>query len=143
MVSSQIKLGGTGAAPPGTTYRNGGSLLGLIARVWPQEMRTSRRFTRAMRVARSRTPAKLYWCKTLLERLPQHLYDMAEELRELIQKAHAMVRQRHLARHRHMAATDQSHVREGVVRGLGNQVIIFPRTTEQRLAAGWMAGGNC
>ena len=77
--------------------------------------------SRAAKVANTlklRTPAKLYIYETLLERLPQHLQDMPAELRELIQKEHAIVGQRHLAWHRHLAATDQPHVGEGVVRGL-------------------------
>ena len=52
------------------------------------------------------TPAKLYVYETLLEQLPQYLQDMAAALGEFIQKEHAMVGQRHLARHGHMAATD-------------------------------------
>ena len=40
---------------------------------------------------------------------------MAAELRDIIQKAHVMVGQRHLAGHRHVAATDQPRIRDGVV----------------------------
>jgi hypothetical protein len=39
---------------------------------------------------------------------------MAAELGELIQKKHAMVGQRHLAWHRHMAPADQPRIRDGV-----------------------------
>ena len=40
---------------------------------------------------------------------------MAAELRQFIQEEHAVVRQRHLARHRHVAAADQSRIRDGMV----------------------------
>jgi hypothetical protein len=58
------------------------------------------------------TPARLYIYDTLLQRLPQHLEDMAAELRQLIQKEPTMVGQRHLTRHRHMAAPDQPRIRD-------------------------------
>jgi hypothetical protein len=66
-------------------------------------------------VLRSRTPARLYVYDTLLERLPQDLQDMAAALGPFIQEAHAMVGQRHLARHRDVAAADQPRIREGLV----------------------------
>ena len=40
---------------------------------------------------------------TFLQRLPQHLQDMAAELGQFIQEQHAVVGQRHLARHGHVA----------------------------------------
>ena len=72
------------------------------------------RRAKSAKVLRSRTPAKLYSYETLLERLPQDLQDMAAELGQFIQEEHAVVRQRDLARHRHVAATDQPHIRDGV-----------------------------
>jgi hypothetical protein len=51
---------------------------------------------------------------TILQQLAQHLQDMAAELRELIQEAHAVVGQRHVARHRHVASADQPRIRDGV-----------------------------
>ena len=63
------------------------------------------------------TPARLYSCAAVLERLPQDLQDMAAELGQFIQEEHAIVGQRHVARHRHVAAADQPHIRDGVVRG--------------------------
>jgi hypothetical protein len=51
--------------------------------------------SRAVKVAktlRSRTPAKLYSCKTLLERLAQDLQAMAADLRPFIQEEDAVVR---------------------------------------------------
>ena len=56
---------------------------------------------------RSRTPAKLYSCETILQRLAHNLEHMTAKLGQFIQKAHAMVSQRHVARHRHVAPTDQ------------------------------------
>ena len=54
-------------------------------------------------MARSGTPARLYVYDTLLERLAQDLEDMAAEHGQFIQEQHAMVSQRHVARHRHVA----------------------------------------
>jgi len=76
--------------------------------------------SRAAKVAktlRSRTPAKLYVYETLLERLAQDLEDLAAALGPCIQEAHAMVGQRHVARHRHVAPADQPRIRDGVVGG--------------------------
>ena len=42
---------------------------------------------------------------------------MAAALGPCIQEAHAVVGQRHLAGHRHVAATDQPRIREGLVGG--------------------------
>jgi hypothetical protein len=60
---------------------------------------------------------KLYVYETLLQRLAPDLQDMAAALGPFIQEAHAMVGQRPLARHRHVAAADQSCIREGLVGG--------------------------
>jgi hypothetical protein len=42
---------------------------------------------------------------------------MTPALGQFVQEAHAMVRQRHLARHRHLAPTDQPHIRNGLMQG--------------------------
>jgi hypothetical protein len=63
------------------------------------------------------TPAKLYVYETIIERLAQDLEDMAAALGEFIQEAHAVVGQRHFARHRHVAAADQPHIGDGVMGG--------------------------
>jgi hypothetical protein len=42
---------------------------------------------------------------------------MAPELRPFIQEAHAVVRQRHLARHGQVPAADQPHIRDGMMWG--------------------------
>jgi hypothetical protein len=64
---------------------------------------------------RSRTPAKLYVYEVILKRLAQDLQDMAAALGPCIQEEHAMVGQRHVARHRHMAPADQPRIRDGIV----------------------------
>jgi hypothetical protein len=56
-------------------------------------------------------------CDTLLKGLTQHFAHMAAELGPCIQAEHAMVGQRHFARHRHVAATNQPHIRDGVMGG--------------------------
>jgi hypothetical protein len=65
----------------------------------------------------SRTCGRLYVENTLLEWLAQDLKDMAAELGPFIQEEHAMVGQRHVTRHRHVAPADQPRIRDGVVRG--------------------------
>jgi hypothetical protein len=75
------------------------------------------RAAKAAKELRSRTSAKLYSCKTLLERLPQDLQDLAAALGPFIQNEHAMMGQRPLARHRHVPPTDQPRLREGLVTG--------------------------
>jgi hypothetical protein len=57
----------------------------------------------------------LYVENTLLERLAQNLKDMAAKLGQFIQEAHAMVGQRHVTRHRHVAPADPPRSRERVV----------------------------
>jgi hypothetical protein len=54
-------------------------------------------------------------CDTLLKRLAQDLEDMAAARRPCIQEAHAVVGRRHLARHGHVAPTDQPRIRDGVM----------------------------
>jgi hypothetical protein len=77
-------------------------------------------FTCATSVAnatRSATCGRLYSEDSLLQRLAQDFQNAAPELGQLIQEAHAMVRQRHLTRHGDLAAADQPHRRGGVRRG--------------------------
>src|SRR5262245_587754 len=64
-----------------------------------------------------RMPAKLYIYETLIERLAQDREDMAAALGPFIQEEHAIVRQRHLNRHRHGAPTDQTRIRDRMVGG--------------------------
>jgi hypothetical protein len=63
------------------------------------------------------TPAKLYSCETLLQRLAQDLKDMAAELWQFVQEEDAVVGQRHFTGHRHVAPADQSGVGDRVMRG--------------------------
>jgi hypothetical protein len=51
-----------------------------------------------------------YVCETLLKGLAQDLEDMAAELGPFIQEEHAIVGQRHVARHRHVAPADQPDI---------------------------------
>jgi hypothetical protein len=72
--------------------------------------------TRAMPSDRTTSAATPMMCgrlsryDALLERLAQDFEDMAAELGQFIQEAHAMVGQRHVARHRHVAPTAQPHI---------------------------------
>jgi hypothetical protein len=74
------------------------------------------RVAKAAKALRSRTPARLYLYDSIIERLPQDLEDMAAALGQFIQAEHAVVGQRHLTRHRHVAPADQPRVRDGLVR---------------------------
>jgi hypothetical protein len=72
---------------------------------------------RAACAARSRTPARLYLYDPILERLAQDFQDVACALGPCIQKEHAVIRQRHFAGHRHLAAADQAGIRDRVMGG--------------------------
>ena len=58
---------------------------------------------------------RLYSCDTLLEGLAQDLQDMAAELGPCIQEQHAIVGQRHVARHWHVAPADLPRLRDGMM----------------------------
>jgi hypothetical protein len=72
--------------------------------------------TRAMPSDRTTSAATPMMCgrlsryDALLERLGQDIEDMAAELGQFIQEAHAMMGQRHVAGHRHVAPTAQPHI---------------------------------
>jgi hypothetical protein len=70
---------------------------------------------RATSVTKSARLARLYSYDTLLERLAQDLRHVAFELGQFIQEAHAVVRQRHVARHQHLAVADQADIPDGVM----------------------------
>jgi hypothetical protein len=70
---------------------------------------------KAAKALRFMTPARLSVYDTLLERLAQDLEDMAAELGPFIHEKHAMVRSRHVARHRHVAPADQPRIRDGMM----------------------------
>ena len=51
----------------------------------------------------------------VLERLPEHVKDMAVEFRELIQKQDTVMGKTYLARSGCCSAADESRIRDGVV----------------------------
>jgi hypothetical protein len=71
----------------------------------------------ATKMLRFSTPARLYLCDTLLERLAQHFEHMAAELEEFIEVENTVARQRPLSPQRHLASSDQPHLRDCWVRG--------------------------
>jgi hypothetical protein len=70
------------------------------------------RAAHAAKAMSSATYARLSACDGLLEGLAQHPQDVAAEVREFIQQEHLMVRPRPFARPRHLAPTDQPHIRD-------------------------------
>ena len=60
----------------------------------------------------SRTLTRWSCGDPIIERLPQGLEHTRFALRELIEEEDAMVGQRHLARHWHMAVADQPRIRQ-------------------------------
>jgi hypothetical protein len=78
----------------------------------------------------------------LLQRLAQDLQHMAPELRQFIQKEHAVVRRRRFAWHRHVVAADQPRIRDGMVgratragRDQRRTVPVRPATRGKRVVA--------
>jgi hypothetical protein len=69
------------------------------------------------------TRGRLYVYDALLERLAEHLEDMTPELAEFVQEEHAMVYQRHLARHRDLTAADPPHIGDGVMGARNGRVV--------------------
>jgi len=61
--------------------------------------------------------AKLSSYAAIFQLLPQAFQHITAELRPCIQEDHALVRPRHLARHRHVPPADQPRIRDGVMRG--------------------------
>jgi hypothetical protein len=53
----------------------------------------------------------------MIKGLAQHFQYVAAKLWQFIQEEHAVVRQRHLARPRHLPSPDQPHIGDGVRRG--------------------------
>jgi hypothetical protein len=86
-------------------------------RTLPECLMTITRRANSAKVMRSRTPAKLYVYEAILRRLTQHFQDVAAELWQFIQQENPLVRQRHVARQRHLATPDQPHIGDRVVRG--------------------------
>ena len=96
------------------------------------------RAANAPKALRSRTCGRLYSCDTLLERLAQDFQHVAPALREFIQNEHPVVRQRHLAGQRHLAATDQPHIGDGVVGARNGRVVTKAVRSPVRPATRWM-----
>ena len=65
----------------------------------------------AASTARSRTYGRLYVCNAILTGLTKDLEDMAAALGEFIQATYAVVRQRPLARQRHLPHRSAPHRR--------------------------------
>jgi hypothetical protein len=70
---------------------------------WPARLAASSLRAKFKKSLELRTLWRLYSYDTLLEGLAQHLQDVAPELRPFVQEKHPVVRQRHLAGHRHLA----------------------------------------
>jgi hypothetical protein len=81
----------------------------------PKSLTRSTRSAQSAKLLRSRTLWRLPGEDRLRERLPQDRQDMAAALGEFIQKAHAVVGQGHVARHRHLTPAEQPHIREEMV----------------------------
>jgi len=88
-----------------------------MGRYWtrPARLAVSSRVAKLIKLLKFRTCGRSYLEDTLLEWLPQDLQDVAAELRQFIQAAHAVVREGHPARHRHAAPAEQPDVRDGAV----------------------------
>jgi hypothetical protein len=90
-----------------------------MGRYWtgPAWQPVSSRSAKLIKSRRVRTYGRLYLYDTLLKRLAKDFEDMAAARRPCIQQEHPMVRPRHVARHRHLAATDEPHSRDRVMGG--------------------------
>jgi hypothetical protein len=87
-------------------------------RARPDSLTAIARIAKSAKLLRSSTRWRLSVEDTLFEWLAEHLEDMTPALREFVQEEHAMVRQRHLARPRDLAAADPPHIRDGMMRGV-------------------------
>jgi hypothetical protein len=63
---------------------------------------------------------------------------MTAKLRQFIQEEYAVVGQRHVARHRHVAAPDQPDIRDGVMGGRNRRVVTTAVQSPVRPATRWM-----
>jgi hypothetical protein len=70
--------------------------------------------------------------------LAQPFEHLAPALQAFIPEAHAMERQRHLARHRHVVAADQPRIGDGVMGARHSRVVIKAVRTPVRPATRWM-----
>ena len=79
-------------------------------RTRPVRLAVSNRLAKLIKSLRFMTCARLSVYDTILEWLARDLHDMAAELRQFIDKEHAIVGQRHVTRHRHVAPADQPDI---------------------------------
>jgi hypothetical protein len=86
---------------------------------------------------------------TLLQRLAQDLQHVAAARRQVIQKEHAVVCQRHFPRQRHVAAADQPDIRDGEVVARKGRVVtkavrapVRPATLWRRVVSGRREGSS-
>jgi hypothetical protein len=75
-------------------------------RLRPEPLAVVNRMAKSTKSLRLRTLWRLSSYDTLLERLAQDLQDMAAELGQFIQEEHAIVGQRHVTGHWHVAPAD-------------------------------------
>jgi hypothetical protein len=73
----------------------------------PRSLTAINRPANSARLLRSRMCERLYAYDALLEGLAQDFQHVACALGPLIREEHAVVRQRHVAGHRHLAVSDQ------------------------------------
>jgi hypothetical protein len=84
----------------------------LMGGYWtrPERLTVSSRVAKSAISLRLKMLWRLYLCDALLERRAQGLQHVAPALQPCIQQVHAMVRPRHLARHRDLPAPEQPHI---------------------------------
>jgi hypothetical protein len=85
--------------------------------VRPELLTVSSRLAKLRKSIKIMTLWRLYSYETLLEGLAQDFQDVAAELGEFIQKEIPVVRQGHLSWQWHLAAPDQPHIGDRVMRG--------------------------
>jgi hypothetical protein len=94
----------------------------------------------ATNAARSSTLVRLCLCDAFLERLAHCRKDMPRELGQRIRKYNPMIRQRYLARQRHLAPADQANVGDRTVRGAagtGRPSGVRPPASRRRCGCAW------
>jgi hypothetical protein len=86
-------------------------------RARPESLTLISRLANSAKLLRARTLWRLSVEDTLLKRLTSAFEHMTAKLRPFIQEEDAVVGQRHVARHRHVAPADQPDMRNGVMGG--------------------------
>jgi hypothetical protein len=89
----------------------------------PKSPEVVKRAAKVMKALRSRACGRLYSKNTLLQGLAQDLEDVTPALRECIEAGHAVVRQRHLPQHQHVATADQPDIRNSMVGARHGRVV--------------------